>query len=804
MRATAIQKTVCRFTFFLSTLCTVKNTAAQQYYDSILTISATKYPQEKIHLHLDKTYYSPGETIWFKAYITEKNMPAAISKTLYADLLNADGQVLQRKIMPILQSSAASFFELDTAAYQPQLYIRAYTSWMLNFDSSLLHIKPITLINTKAIVKKTAAPVFTLSIFPEGGDLIENINCRAAFKTNNQKGEPFNVNGNIVSNNGKVVCSFASVHDGMGSFTFTPLAGETYKAVWKNPGGQMQETNLPQTKIQGIALRVNKTEGYLVHTLVRPEVVDEAFTSLMIIAQMHQQTMYAAKVNMQNKTQLSVKIPADSMPDGVLQITVFNAAKIPVAERLVFINNNTYYFLTDLHAVEKNITPKGKNVLQIDVGENLMSNLSVAVTDAGLDDAGSNRENIFSDLLLSSDLKGNIYNPAYYFSSDADSVAQHLDLVMMTNGWRRFKWQDAVAARWPQIKYEPDNYISLKGGVYGLTKTQLADKTLTAILKTANAGNSFFPIALSPEGKFNVSGMYFFDTAKLYYQFNNDKDKKLTSAASYNFSNGFEKAPSAAAQFLASLYCNAVPDAAVLQKNSKQLNLFLSATAMQKTKTLQAVVVKGRQKSVAEKLDEQYASGLFSGGFARTFAIEDDPFAQSAQSILDYLRGKVAGLQISTQGEGSITRRGSNTDVFMNETHTDINMLQSTPMSDVAMIKVFDPPFFGASGGGAGGAVAVYTKKGGNTASVQGLNEIKLTGYSALKEFYMPNYQTNNSNDGGDYRTTLYWNPFILMDAKNRRVTIPVFNSDNCKKIKVVIEGINENGQLTREEKIFE
>ena len=132
-------------------------------------------------------------------------------------------------------------------------------------------------------------------------------------------------------------------------------------------------------------------------------------------------------------------------------------------------------------------------------------------------------------------------------------------------------------------------------------------------------------------------------------------------------------------------------------------------------------------------------------------------------------------------------------------------MLQSTPMSDVAMIKVFDPPFFGASGGGAGGAVAVYTKKGASTnANVKGLNEVTLYGYSPIKEFYMPDYEKTNDTDAKDYRSTLYWNPFLLFDSKKRRITIPFFNNDNCKKIRVIIEGMNEYGQLSREEKIFE
>ena len=126
--------------------------------------------------------------------------------------------------------------------------------------------------------------------------------------------------------------------------------------------------------------------------------------------------------------------------------------------------------------------------------------------------------------------------------------------------------------------------------------------------------------------------------------------------------------------------------------------------------------------------------------------------------------------------------------------------------NDVALIKVFRPPFFSASGGGEGGAIAVYLKKGeGRDADFKGLDFVRLNGYSSIKEFYSPDYEKLADNAAAnDYRTTLYWNPFLLMDKNSRRIKIPFYNSDNCKKIRVVIEGINKEGQLTREEKVFE
>ncbi len=785
------------------------NAAAQEKYDSLLNVLSEQYTQEKIYLQLDKSYYYTGETIWFKAYITANNSASLISRTLYADLINENGILLQRKIMPILQAGAASHFELADSNYHSKLYIRAYTSWMLNFDSSFLYVKPLTVINKKAAFSKIpASNKFTLTFFPEGGDLVENIACRVAFKTNNQDGIPFALTGNITDSKGQVVNSFKTLHNGMGYFTLTALPEEKYKAVWKDAIGIAHETALPEAKELGVGLKVEQTESSLLYKISRSEVVTEDFKQFTVIAQMHQQIVYAARINMRKVMLASAPIPTDSLPDGIMQITVFNAAEVPVAERIVFVNNNNYSFVTDLHLMEKNITRRGKNVLQVDVGGNLKSNLSISVTDASTDVNEDGKENIFSQLLLTTDLKGFVYQPSYYFASDEDSVKHQLDLVMMTNGWRRFNWQKVLANELPVIKNEPDNYLSIAGNIFGLSKFQLSNKMLTGILQTpASSDKSFITIPLNEDGSFKVNGVYFFDTVKLYYQINGDKNKVLTERASFSFNNGLKRPPGFAANLLSNLYFNKIPDSSILASTIQKNNLYLSQLEMKKVKTLETVTVIGKQKTAAEKVDAEYASGMFSSGNSRIFATEDDPFAQSAISVLDYLRGKVAGLEITTDGPegGSVSRRGSTTDVFLNEQNTDISMLQSTSMTDVAMIKVFDPPFFGAVGGGAGGAVAVYTKKGRSAnPNVKGLNAATLYGYSSIKEFYKPDYDNSNTADVNDFRTTLYWNPYLLMDAKNKRITIPFFNNDSAKKIRVIIEGINEQGKLTREEKILE
>ena len=777
-----------------------------QQIDSLLNILDEHYPQEKIYLHLDKLYYNPGESIWFKAYITTDNLPNAISKSCYAELIDEKGKILQKKMMPVLESGAASNFDLPDTLGTAKLFIRAYTSWMLNFDSSLLYLQPVHLIPAKNTVKKISiSPTYTLTLFPEGGDLVQNVASLVAFKATDQEGTPVAVNGTVVNDKGKIICPFNSEHDGMGYFSIQPLPTEKYKAIWKDKKGTTHETALPIAKLYGLALGIINTGNRINYTLTRSDSVPQNLSSFYVVAQMQQRMVYSAKINLSKKTTVTAPIVTDSLPNGVLQLTVFNAEKNPVAERIVFVNNNTYSFGTDLHLIEKNLIRRGHNVVQVDVGANLLTNLSIAVTDESINPITKNEDNIFTRLLLSSDLKGYVYNPAYYFSSTEDSVRQQLDLVMMTNGWRRFKWENLLAQKWPVLTLLPENFLSIKGKVLGLTKLQLNGKSLTGIVKTKNGGNEFMSIPMGTDGQFKVDKLYFFDTAKLYYQFNNDKDKTLTSSASFAFTSNMVKSPNAATDLLASLYAPAKTDSIILYKSSALAKLQREQTERNKVKTLSTVIIKTKQKSLKEKMDEDYTSGLFSGGDGYTFTTEDDPFAKSAQSILSYLQGKVAGLQINTSGTGSATWRGGTPSFFLNESNTDINQLQSINMNDVAMIKVFRPPFFGAPGGGAGGAIAVYTKKGASAnSSIKGLDFTNLIGYSVIKQFYSPNYETTNDPTINDYRTTIYWNPFILMDKNIRRVTLPFYNSDNCKKLRVVVEGINEIGQLTREEKLFE
>jgi hypothetical protein len=145
----------------------------------------------------------------------------------------------------------------------------------------------------------------------------------------------------------------------------------------------------------------------------------------------------------------------------------------------------------------------------------------------------------------------------------------------------------------------------------------------------------------------------------------------------------------------------------------------------------------------------------------------------------------------------------------VNEMQLSVDMVQTTVnVHDVAMIKVFRPPFFGAPGGGSGGAIAIYTKKGGEGRSgdpnAKGLENTVLGGYSKFKEFYSPSYEKPNESFETDNRTTLYWNPYIITNKKSPRTRIQFYNNDITKKLQVVLEGVNGDGKMTRVVKLIE
>ena len=349
-----------------------------------------------------------------------------------------------------------------------------------------------------------------------------------------------------------------------------------------------------------------------------------------------------------------------------------------------------------------------------------------------------------------------------------------------------------------------EDYQSIEAKVFGVTTVSplRPDEQLLVIILNKDSSRQFVEINKSAIDKFYSPGVILFDTATLYYQFVKDKkaEKDLSLAFNNNFYKGVKRVD------ISNDFPVLIVDSSVLSRTkyfaekNNQFNL---------GNVLETVVVKNttKKKSRLEELDEKYARGMFRSSDAYIFDFTGEG-NNYFLDIFSYLQGKVPGLQITGSGSNAtLTWRGSKPLLYLNEIPSEVEMLSSVSASEVAYIKVLRPPFFGGIGGGAGGAIAVYTKKGDEnkiTTSGLGLSKTKLVGYSAKKEFYSPNYTdlSVSANVAADFRTTLYWNPFVLTDATRQKVRLEFFNNDVTKAYRIVLEGVNEIGKVIRIEQV--
>jgi hypothetical protein len=226
------------------------------------------------------------------------------------------------------------------------------------------------------------------------------------------------------------------------------------------------------------------------------------------------------------------------------------------------------------------------------------------------------------------------------------------------------------------------------------------------------------------------------------------------------------------------------------------------------TKTLADVEVTTRVKSKIEIMDEKYSTGMFTSDGIK-FDIAGDNNAIMMPSVFAYLQGRVAGLQIRLDefGTPTITWRGDNTAVFLNEVQLqDTRVLNNIPMADVAYVKVFRPPFYGAYLGGSGGAIVVYTKRGDEPRNYDfaNLRRVQLEGYTRPMNWENSLIsQIDSKKPNKDIRKTLYWNPSIQLDGTTDSFKFQFNNNDVTTRYKVVAEGFNKQGKLVRLEKII-
>lgn len=452
-----------------------------------LSAFGSTIPQEKVFIHMDNTSYQLGDTIWFSAYTRQTNTgkPSDISGVLYVELYGQEGYMIERKLIQMKEGRGNGFFALTSQIQYAGFYeLRAYTRWQLNWG--LFEHKHLNAISSQFASKKQEReyyrdydklysrvfPVYDkpvvpgefnhdmtlramrrlynseperrelrLSLFPEGGNLVAGVENRIAFEAVMSDGEQ--VEGTL-SGSGQA----KTIHRGRGLFTIIPEKGMEREVTFVTTDGKKTSAKLPKPEEEGISIKViQKGDSTFIETSLAGLNADNLALTIM----------HEGKVEVFHSLSDGQSMRTGGLTAGIHQATVFDTQGRVWADRLFFVTKPelsepslTVSGLKDEYSPYEKVELKIKNIPQ--KGEQ-GGTFSLSVQDDYQTDPLFDNGNIMTEMLLSSEIKGFIPNPGWYFEKDDEEHRQALDLLMMTQGWRRFVWRDmAVRGAWDLVQ----------------------------------------------------------------------------------------------------------------------------------------------------------------------------------------------------------------------------------------------------------------------------------------------------------------------------------------------------------------
>ena len=756
------------------------------------------FPQEKIHLHTDRTEYVSGEKIWFKVYVVDAFFQQSPTDSQYAyiELINSSDSLIYR-VMVSLDDNGLFHGNIFLSDFIPEgdYTLRAYTRYMENLGDDYFFKRPVRINNLNVEEKQTKKQsnvTYDVSFFPEGGYLTEGALCRVAFKALNRDGTSESITGEIIDREGNRITEANTVYAGMGAFIITPETGKTYYLRCKNQSGQEKRFQLPAAQKTYSIATAYRNERYLVEVKKSPGIPEQP---LYLLVHCKGEVLYYDSWNHRNAF---IHFSNDCIPSGVIQIVLFDGQMNPVSERLVFNKNDDQAKL--VFSSDKPFYQKRENVISeiyvTDPERNpLAGHFSIAVTDDG-DVAVDSDYTILSSLLLSSELKGYIESPGYYLQDNAES-ALALDLLMMTHGWRRYDISEVIRGNYklPETKYEEMKEIS------GAVKSLFRGRPVAngEVLLISNQG-FFEQVTTDSKGLFSFYTHYP-DSVKFFIQAKNEKGGERVELVLNR-----EKFPVlkhiSKSQLLPYLNTKITSDDALdfIKKAEQRAQYDEGMRLVQ----LPEVVITANIYSIPKKDKVRLETFALNSGSDRTIYREDFEKLTShkVSSVIRMLGG--AGILIGP--DGSISIRGGGTPLILID---GISMPEDTLVDDITIeeienIDIFKGPsstIFGRRG--ANGAISITTRHGEINAYIDtSFNNATYapTGYQKPVEFYSPKYDTPELKNSGipDFRTTIFWKPDLLV-SEDGKASFDFYTSDFPTSYSVVIEGLSNDGKIIRQ-----
>jgi hypothetical protein len=852
-----LRKSLTFFLFFLLNLSvqaqTDSATLRLKHFVRNIEKFRALYPQEKVYLHFDNTGYYLGETLWFKAWLVtaENNRLSPMSKVLYVDLLTPEGDVLQSQKLKVENGQANGSFLLKDSLYAGYYEVRAYTKCMMNFGEDVIFSRVFPVFDkpkeegsyaakrmtlrpgTKALNSGREKPEkldnIDVTFFPEGGNLVTDLSNRLAFKAVNKQGKSIDITGTLLNSKGEEVSSFTSMYRGMGAFIFYPDGGKYSAKI--TAGDKTVKVELPKAIPSGYSLQVNNYQPQEMQVQITK--TTDLPSDTVGLSFMCRGKVYAFKTfSLASDQPALFTIPKDIFPSGVIQITVFNAKGQILAERLAFVNQDDALQLkTEINTTYQPFSPININFqLNDSQGNPLESTFSLSVRDRGTEIYTGYSDDVRSNLLLSSELKGFIENPGYYFEKNDVRHVAALDMLLLTQGWRRYEWKKMAGVDKFDVKQGIEKGLVVDGKILtdiGKKEKENVDVTMW-MLTPYQKGTC----TTDKQGNFNLALDDFYGKVELNIETRINgklRDHRIQLNRAFNPSpKAYETTevtlPDSIPTYRQTVETIAPVVGKVEEKKTPTNDVKTKESMNEKNHTLKELTVTEKKKW------SQKQEGASQADIVYDVNKEIDKLRDKGESepsnIFDFLyqqRGVFSANLDGFNDKLSCTYMGKDVIFIVNNTLARIsdgsreninNYDRANPINNTVIPTVYDLDMSLVESimivqsstktlgyctecdrGKEYTLIYIYTNPDKALVDGGGKRKTIFEGYSNVRQFYSPDYKAVGLPDEKDHRRTLYWNPNVKTDSHGV-AKISIFNNINCKMIDILTEGVTKEGLI--------
>ena len=742
------------------------------------------YLQDKLFVHTDKNSYVCGEILWFRIYYVDAmyNKPGSVSSMAYVEILDRNNlPVLQQKVSLKPGESNGSIV-LPVNMISGTYKFRAYTNWMKNTDPEYFFEKPIQIINPQnlepdsAIFRKNK---YDIQFFPEGGNLVEEIESKVGFRVTDAYGKGLDFEGTLINSNGDTITKFRPANMGLGNFIFKPLADQVYKAIIRFPNGEEITRELPVPYKSGYVMNLFNTDEENIHIRVLAS-PDLNMKDIYLFVHGHRDALPVPDKELSGRTAL-FNIKLQDLEDGISRLTLFNKDGRPLCERLYFKYPQKKLIIsaeTDSeYSTRKRID---FNISSIDQAEKpLSANMSLSVY--RLDSVQHVDEtDIRYYFYLTSEI-GPVESPSFYFRNEKKPDYEAVDNLMLTHGWRRYDWKNILSPRLLNPEFPPELNGHIIRGKLTNGKTGEAVPNEDVYVSIPSTRTQFRPTTTDSSGNFKCEMTGFYGSDELVVQ----TDLKTDTSSLVEIFSPFSKKYSAFA----------LPDFRVSSKYSSTLLYQLIHEQVQHiydgTKLNRFSMQETDTNSFYVNPDEKYMLDDYTR------------FVTMEEVLREYVRSV------------SVTNKRNKFQLYA------VDLPHEAPFESEPLILIDGVPFFDANelflqdprkirrldlinrnytlGNQTFEGIVNITTYHGDLDGIQ-LNlhatVLDYPGIPEQREFFSPVYETEKQIGSRmpDYRTLLYWAPEIKSGPGGKQ-QISFYTSDLPGKYAAIVQGISENGE---------